>query len=155
MGWTLCAAALTGGAHQLWGQGRIFAASCALVFGLAGGAAASQSEPSSELTLPSGQNVLLLEQRDEPETQTVRLRYIAPDLASPMTRPSFEDLTADLEFLCAEFARTVIQSSMEAPAQIVVSLSAEEVEFGVTNTEVEQVFEAFRLENGACILEVF
>jgi hypothetical protein len=34
-------------------------------------------------------------------------------------------------------------------------LSAEPVEFGVANTEVEQVFEAFTAQNETCMLEMF
>ena len=107
------------------------------------------------ITLPSGQAVTFLEQREEADVGILRLRFIAPDLASPLKRPSFEDLTLDLEVLCVEFGLKKAANADDLPKQIVVSLSAEPVEFGVANTEVEQVFEAFTAQNETCMLEMF
>lgn len=118
------------------------------------GSAGSAVAPEA-LTVPSGQPISFLEKRVEPEEALVRFRFIAPDLASPLTRPSFEAISADLEVLCSEFALIELAKSGDDAAQIIVSLSAEEIEFGVSNAEVEQVFEAFRVENGICMLEMF
>ncbi len=107
------------------------------------------------VTVPSGQSVTLFEKRVDLDDNIVRLRFVAPDLASPLTRPSFEAIGADLEALCIEFALKELLQDAPAPSQIVVSLSAEPIEFGVSNTEVEQVFEAFSVQNGTCMLEMF
>ena len=107
------------------------------------------------VAVPSGQNVRFFEQLDEPENGIIRLRFIAPDLASPLKRPSFEDLTLDLEALCTEFGLNNLLQNEEQPEQIIVSLSAEPVEFGIANSDVEQVFEAFSVENETCMLEMF
>lgn len=107
------------------------------------------------LSVPSGQGIELFEHFQEDDTNTLRLRFIAPDLANPAKRPSFEDLTADLEALCNDFGLKEIVKDAAAPAQIVVSLSAEPVEFGVSNADVEQVFEAFSVQNQTCMLEMF
>lgn len=107
------------------------------------------------VAVPSGQNVRFFKQLDEPENGIIRLRFIAPDLASPLKRPSFEDLTLDLEALCTEFGLNNLLQNEEQPEQIIVSLSAEPVEFGIANSDVEQVFEAFSVENETCMLEMF
>lgn len=107
------------------------------------------------LILPSGQDVTLLELRAEPDAGLLRLRYLAPALGSPMTRPSFENLTADLEYLCTFEGLPAIAKGQYTASQIVVSLSAEPVTFGTLSPDVAQVFEAFLVENDTCILEVF
>ena len=107
------------------------------------------------IAVPSGQSVTFFEQRDEPDAGVVRLRFIAPDLASPLKRPSFEDMTLDLETLCREFGLKTLLQNATPPNQIIVSLSAEPVEFGIANPNVEQVFEAFSVENETCMLEMF
>jgi hypothetical protein len=107
------------------------------------------------VAVPSGQSITFVEKRVDLESNIVRLRFIAPDLASPLTRPSFEAMSEDLEVLCADFGLKELLKDAPRPAQIVVSLSAELLEFGVTNTEVQQVFEAFSVQNETCMLEMF
>jgi hypothetical protein len=107
------------------------------------------------ITVPSGQSVRFFEQRDEPESGITRLRFIAPDLASPLKRPSFEDLTLDLEALCLEFGLQKLPPNVRQPVQIIVSLSAQPIGFGIANPDVVQVFEAFSVENETCMLEMF
>lgn len=123
---------------------------CALAC-LAAGAALADDV----IALPSGQSVTLLETFAEPDSGTIRLRYLAPDIGSPMTRPSFEKLGDDLGYLCDTFGLDAWEASAFSAGQIVISLSAEPVEFGVISPDVEQVFEAFTVENGACMLEMF
>ena len=129
-----------------------FTARSLLVLSVVAGTAASGQMP---ITLPSGQSVSFVEKRVDLEADIVRLRFVAPDLASALTRPSFEDLSADLQMLCDDFGLNVVLKDAPVPAQIVVSLSSEPVEFGVANTDVEQVFEAFSVQNGTCMLEMF
>lgn len=107
------------------------------------------------VNVPSGQTVTLLEQRMDEGQKVMRLRFVAPDIANPLTRPSFEALSADLEMLCSEFGLKTLLKDSAKPAQIVVSLSSEPIEFGVSNTEIEQVFEAFSVQNDSCMLEMF
>lgn len=105
--------------------------------------------------VPSGQPIEFYEKLDDKDSDTLRLRFLAPDLASPLKRPSFEELTVDLETLCTEFGLKNIAQNAAPPKQIVVSLSAQPVEFGVANADIEQVFEAFSVENDTCMLEMF
>lgn len=107
------------------------------------------------VSVPSGQSITLIEKRVDLESDIVRLRFVAPDLASPLTRPSFEALSLDLETLCSEYGLKTLLKDAPKPAQIVVSLSAEQIEFGVANSDVEQVFEAFSVQNDTCMLEMF
>jgi hypothetical protein len=107
------------------------------------------------VAVPSGQAIEFFEQRVDDATGAVRLRFLAPDLDDPLKRPSFEDITLDLEMLCREFGvKTTLEDGLEN-TQIVISLSSEKVEYGVINSEVEQVFEAFSVQNGTCMLEMF
>jgi hypothetical protein len=107
------------------------------------------------VAVPSGQAIEFFEQRVDDATGAVRLRFLAPDLDDPLKRPSFEDITLDLEMLCREFGvKTTLEDGLEN-TQIVISLSSEKVEYGVINSEVEQVFEAFSVQNGTCMLEIF
>lgn len=118
-------------------------------------ALAQTAQPPSRVAVPSGQTVAHFDTRIEADTQTYRFRFWAPDIASPLTRPSFSALSADLEALCAEFAVKNIAQDAAPNAMIVVSMSAEQIEFGTSAPDVEQVFEAFRIRDGACILEPF
>lgn len=107
------------------------------------------------ITAPSGQVIEFFEQLVDEETGAVRLRFVAPDLAHPLKRPSFEDITLDLEMLCGEFGLKTIRNNGLENTQIVISLSSERVDFGVMNSDVEQVFEEFSVENDTCMLEMF
>lgn len=119
-------------------------------------AQAGTDDTSHPITLPSGQEVTLHETLRETEPEVVRLRYVAPALKSALTRPSFEDLTEDLTALCNSQGKEAVSQDSDIPnATIIVSLSAQPTEFGTLNPDVPQVFEAFRIENGACILEMF
>ena len=107
------------------------------------------------ITVPSGQVIEFFEQLVDEETGAVRLRFVAPDLAHPLKRPSFEDITLDLEMLCGELGLKTIRNNGLENTQIVISLSSERVDFGVMNSDVEHVFEAFSVENDTCMLEMF
>lgn len=109
----------------------------------------------ARIAVPSGQDITALGALVEADTQTYRFRFLAPDLASPFKRPAFEKLTLDLDALCADFALAQVPAEGREAALIVISLSAEPVEFGISAPDVEQVFEAFRVENDTCILELF
>lgn len=162
-GATPSAAAPAGGARFLRGRGCVFQA-CVLAMTMMQAAvpAMAQRVDIAIPAVPSGQALSLMEviaddgmDGDVDGGIVHRFRFLAPDLASPLTRPSFEVLTADIEALCAEFAVPYLQESNEEAARVVVSLSAEPVVFGQVSPEIVQVFEAFSLDRGTCILEMF
>lgn len=122
-----------------------------LVLGFVSSAAFAQSS----ITVPSNQEIELYETLNETDAKVLRLRFVAPDLASPMKRPSFDALSEDFQVLCDTFGLAQAQKLDVSPDQIVISLSAKPVEFGIAQTEVEQIFEAFSVQNETCMLEMF
>ena len=114
------------------------------------------------IALPSGQLVSLMEtiwNAPGPDGMVTRFRFVAPAI-NPETAPEtgaidFEMATADIAWLCQNFALDRVMTSGPLPAQIIVSLSDRAVPFGETAPDVVQYFEAFRVEDGACIWEMF
>ena len=111
----------------------------------------------TRLTLKSGLAATLAETLWEPQSAPVelwlRLRFVVPGLAG--VAPDFEVVGADLEALCRDVALPAIAKAGRAVDQAVISLSSEPIPFGETNPEVTQVFEAYRVSGGDCILEGF
>ena len=90
-----------------------------------------------------------------PEGLAARFRFLAPAIAREGGTVGFEDASADMAWLCENFALSRIAALGPAPGQIIISLSDRPVPFGEADPEATQFFEAYRLENGACIWEVF
>ena len=107
------------------------------------------------LSVPSGQPVHFMEMLwDRPGGGLIyRFRFIAPEIGQAGRQ--YEDVEADMQFLCESFALPRVANTGPQPSQIVISFSQEAVEFGVTTAEIAQFFEAYRVENEACILEFF
>ena len=64
-------------------------------------------------------------------------------------------MTADLEWLCTEYALPRIADIGPRPGRVVISLADRPSTFGVHDPDVVQVFEAFRPEDGTCNWEMF
>jgi hypothetical protein len=107
------------------------------------------------LDVPSGQPITFHEMLwDRPGGGLIyRFRFIAPEIGQDGRE--YEDVEADMQFLCESFALPRVANTGPQPRQIVISLSQEEVEFGVTTAEVIQFFEAYSVQNETCILEFF
>ena len=107
------------------------------------------------ISVPSGQPVHFMEMLwDRPGGGLIyRFRFIAPEIGQEGRE--YEDVEADMQFLCESFALPRVANTGPQPSQIVISFSQEEVEFGVTTAEITQFFEAYRIEDEACILEFF
>jgi hypothetical protein len=121
----------------------------------AGAAAAQQDEAKEErLILPSGLEVELQEMLwNEPGSGVVhRFRFVAPGLTG---KEDFETTMTDLEYLCNSYALPRLSRMGPQPSQIVISIADKVSEFGVINPDVTQVFEAYRVDNGGCIWEMF
>lgn len=82
-----------------------------------------------------------------------RVRYVAPALAQGDL--SYLDVAGDMELLCTQDALGRVLKSGARPAQIVITLMAAPVEFGVMTPGVTQYFESFSVESGLCIWEAF
>lgn len=123
-------------------------------------AAAGRNVPGAGLTLalPSGQSVTLVETIwDEagPMGLMARFRFLAPEINPATGSVSAESATADIAWICQDFALPQVMGAGDPPSQIVVSLEDRPVPFGEADPEATQFFEAFRIENGSCIWEVF
>ncbi len=110
------------------------------------------------ISVPSGQEITLLEviwNVPGPDGMATRFRFLAPGIAPSALGVNFEAATADMLHLCQEFAVPKVLGSAVIPTQIIISLSDRPVPFGETDEDATQFFEAYRLENGVCIWEIF
>lgn len=107
------------------------------------------------LTVPSGQPVTFFESLlDRPAMGlTARFRFVAPKLAQALVDLSYEQLEADMAYLCDTYALPRIASPV--PSMIVISLSQRETVFGSVDPDVTQVFEAYRPAGETCEWEAF
>lgn len=124
--------------------------------------AAMEPEPAppgtaEEIAVPSGQVITLQEvilNEIGPDGLTARFRFIAPGIAADSGVP-FETAVGDMQHLCDTFALSRIANTGPMPQQIIISLSAEPVPFGEAAPDITQFFEAYSVQDGACIWEVF
>ena len=110
------------------------------------------------ISVPSGQEIILLDviwNEPGPNGLVTRFRFLAPAIAKDSGTISFDLAIADMAHLCQDFALPKVTGSVMAPTQIIISLSDRAVAFGASDPDATQFFEAYRLENGACIWEVF
>jgi hypothetical protein len=104
--------------------------------------------------VPSGREVSLIDvitNAPGPEGATARFRFLAPGLTSA----DAEAAAGDMQALCDGYALPRIEGMVPAPQQIIISLSAEAVPFGEAAPDVVQFFEAYAVQQGACIWEPF
>ena len=107
--------------------------------------------------LPSGQEVVLqdvISNVPGPEGMTLRFRFVSPAVA-PGGGLEFEAASEALQHLCDTYALPRVAEFGPAPAQIVVSLSDVALPFGEAAPEAVQFFESYRIEDGACLWEMF
>lgn len=109
------------------------------------------------IPVPSGQTVTLIEviwNEPGPEGLTFRFRFLAPGIA-PGGGTDFDTATADMLALCETYVRPRLAGVGSQAAQVIVSLSDTVVPFGESAPEATQFFEAFRIQDDACIWEPF
>lgn len=121
-------------------------------------ASAAMAQP-VEAAAPSGLALRLLDQRIEAHydgSTLARYRFVAPALAEGVQYDSVAD---DFAYLCRSYALPDLAMSQNDSsrdvAQIIISFSSKELEFGATAPEIVQFFEVFRVENDRCIWEAF
>lgn len=106
------------------------------------------------LDVPSGQKVSLQEVIWNVRGiagLTLRFRFVAPDLATL----DLDAALADMQALCETFAAPRITDFGPAPRQIIISMADAPRPFGEAAPDAVQYFEAYRIENGACIWEIY
>ena len=110
-----------------------------------------QGEAKEErLVLPSGLEAELQEVLVEGDLR--RYRFVAPAFRREM---ALDVIAADLEHLCQTVALPDAGQAGAEDARFILSLADKPSEFGVSDPGVVQVFEAYRVEDGLCIWEVF
>jgi hypothetical protein len=106
------------------------------------------------IAVPSGQAVTLQEVIwNVPGAQglTLRFRFVAPDLGALDVAAAL----ADMQGLCDSYAAPRVTDFGPVPQQIIISLADAARPFGETAPDAVQYFEAYRIENGACIWEIY
>ncbi|MDT8855288.1 DUF6497 family protein [Paracoccaceae bacterium Fryx2] len=110
------------------------------------------------IVVPSGQPVMLQDviwNEPGPEGLTLRFRFVAPQISRMGGTVDFDTAVADMRALCESYALPRIADLGPEPAQIIVSMSDMPVPFGEAAPEATQFFEAFTVQEGACIWEIF
>ena len=107
--------------------------------------------------VPSGQPVSLYEVlNDNVNNESwLRFRFIAPRIARADGDITYSDAAVDMEHLCASFALPYLSEYDLNSDMIVISLADQKTEFGDTNPDATQFFDAFRVKNKVCIWEAF
>ena len=118
-------------------------------------AACQEDAPAGDaVAVPSGRALSLIDivtNAPGPAGATARFRFLAPGLS----RDEAETAAADMQALCDGYAIQRIDGMVPAPQQIVISFAGAAVPFGEAAPDVVQFFESYRIENGACVWEVF
>lgn len=110
------------------------------------------------IPVPSGQEIRLLDvirTSAGPAGLAYRFRFVAPEIARETGAVSYETAAGDMAMLCRDYALPRLASTGPQPGQIIISLSDQPLEFGMSDPGVTQYFDAFAIENGTCIWEMF
>lgn len=113
-----------------------------------------EAPASGTVEVPSGREVSLIDvvtNAPGPEGAAARFRFLAPGLNPDEAATA----AVDMQALCDSYALPRIGSMVPMPQQIIISLSAEAVPFGAAAPDVVQFFEAYAVQDGACIWEPF
>ncbi|WP_425043678.1 DUF6497 family protein [Primorskyibacter sp. S87] len=139
-----------GGARILRGRGcRLSAAFLSVLPTLSGATEA--------LPVPSGQPVVLSQVLldENPGELWVRFRFVAPKIGQTVGRIGYDVTTLDMAHLCETLARPYLDQHQLAPARIVISFADRVLDFGVSDPQATQFFEAYRIADSGCIWEGF
>lgn len=110
------------------------------------------------IAVPSGQAVVLQDiiwNSEGPEGPAPRFRFVAPAIARDGGSIGFDLAEADLLELCQNYARTALAEKGMAAPLVLLSIADRAVEFGTSDPEATQYFEAFRIEGDTCVREIF
>lgn len=104
--------------------------------------------------VPSGLKLALMEYLLDAQldgTDWARYRFVAPALG----QMAHEVIEGDFAHLCHQYALPDLAQQKAEVSQVVISLSSQALDFGASDPEIVQYFEAFRIENDRCIWEGF
>jgi hypothetical protein len=110
------------------------------------------------IALPSGREVAFHDAiwgEPGPAGLTVRFRFLEADLAKVVEAAPYDELEADMHYLCETYALERISNIGPQPSTVMVSISDRPVAFGEADPEVTQIFEAYAPVDGTCVWEEF
>ncbi len=113
-----------------------------------------ETDAGPAVNVPSGRELSLIDvitNAPGPQGAAARFRFLVPGLASE----DVESSVADMQAVCDGFALERTEGMVPAPQQIIITFMGAAVPFGEAAPDVVQFFESFRVENGACVWEVF
>ncbi|MGL6209984.1 MAG: DUF6497 family protein [Paracoccaceae bacterium] len=108
--------------------------------------------------VPSGQPVTFQDviwNAPGPIGLAVRFRFVAPEIATETGSVDFATASDDMLHLCQTYALPRVAENGPAPEQIIISMASAPLPFGETAPTITQFFEAYRVEDDACIWEVY
>ncbi|MCK0169756.1 DUF6497 family protein [Aliiroseovarius sp. S1123] len=111
------------------------------------------------LQVPSGQPVTLLEVNQQDGNHggsAIHVRFLAPEISRNTGRIGFSQAEEDMAVICQDYVLPHLSRITQTePEQIVIVLADRWVEFGVSDMDATQFFEAFRPEDGVCVWDGF
>ena len=119
---------------------------------LAAGSCEDKATDGDTVPVPSGREVRALDvitNAPGPAGATARFRFVVPKLTAA------EDTSADMQVVCDDYALPRVEAMVPAPQQIIIVFADRVVPFGEAAPDAVQFFEAFSMQDGACIWEVF
>lgn len=126
---------------------------------LAGGANAGTLEPRdlAPVILPSKNEVVFHEVVSDAQGYglTYRFRFVAPWIRAARAKMTYEQIEADMAYLCVDYALPRIANIGPQPAVVIISMAEREVPYGQAMPDVVQLFEAYRPQENSCIWEGF
>ena len=108
--------------------------------------------------VPSGQAVTLQDiiwDSPGPDGPVARFRFLAPAIARDGGTISEDMAGDDLQHLCETVVLAILAEQGDLPPAVMVSLADRPVLFGDTVPDATQFFGSYRIEDGACVLELF
>ena len=104
-----------------------------------------------ELTAPSGLKMVLYDVILDEEIPLVRFRFEVPEIAENAL--SFTAVSDDMQAVCDQSLLPGLKQSGWENGQIVMQLSAQQVDFGATVPGITQYFQPFSIGPDTCIWE--
>lgn len=127
------------------------------ILGAMGGAALLAASPldAQAVSVPSGAEVELFDVMFEDSPSIARFRFVAPMISPSAEGLQFNDVVADLDYLCSDVVLPALVASARTAEAVIISLSEREIAFGEVAPDVVQFFQPFDVSDGTCIWEEF
>ncbi len=112
------------------------------------------AQAAQKLAVPSGQLVLpyeaLWEDKAESGEVWLVLRFLAPQIAKAKGEISYNDASADIDFLCENVGLPLVEMTGGGVDQIIVTLLDAPLARGERDKKVTRYMSAYRVDQGIC-----